>query len=83
MTFEYEIRLKDGRLVYVVGEAEVIYACDCGQGSHDHVESIEIESAVEVINDGGDSWLEVDSGCRAELESKVENKLYSELSDAA
>lgn len=84
MQFEYEIRLKDGRLVNVVGEAEVIHACDCCEG-RDHVEAIDIESAVLIVNDGADQWLEIEHGGRvgSEIESKVESLLYSELAGVA
>jgi hypothetical protein len=80
MNFEYEIRLKDGRTIAVVGVADVVYSCDCGQDNHDHIESIEIESAVEVT-EGGESWLEVEDSVIVELESKIENRLYSELEE--
>jgi hypothetical protein len=82
MQFEYEVKMRDGRRVNVVGEAQVTYSCDCGGETHDHIESIDIESAVEVVNDESDSWLELEDSALEELESRVEAKLYTELAVA-
>ena len=79
MTFEYEIRLKDGRLVNVVGEADLSFPL----GPDEHpVDSVEIESAVEVVN-GDEAWLDLalDSRLSAELEDKVADKLFAELQE--
>lgn len=83
MQFDFNIRLKDGRTVNVIGEAEVTPRCDCSGDSHNHIDAIEIESATLQVHDA--DWLEIECTplVMSELEYKVESKLYAELEDAA
>jgi hypothetical protein len=82
MDFEFEISLRDGRVVNAVGVADVTYGCDCCEG-RDHIEEIHVESAVLIVND--ESWLEIERSpaVLAELDSKIESKLYRELEGVA
>lgn len=80
MDYEFELTLKNGRTVNVVGCADVLNSCDCGGNFHPHIQDLGIDSAVLIVNDGEDSFLEVDI-CE-ELETAVENRIYSELEEA-
>lgn len=84
MEFEYEIRLKDGRTVFVTGEADISYACDCGGEGHTHIDSLDIDSAVLIVNDGEDQWLEIERGGKVltEIEDKVCDRIYAEMPEA-
>lgn len=81
MRFEYELLLNDGRVVNVVGEADI-----CGtEADEDFMIFIEVESATLVINDGADEWLEVEPSMSVtrEIEKKVIARILAERAEEA
>lgn len=78
---EIEAKLKDGRLVHIVGYVDLYETCMCheGDGPHRHIDDIEIESVVQLFEagtiDGGEITL--NSKEYAEVEEILEQEAYS------
>lgn len=83
--FEFECKLRDGRLVSVTGNARVLYACDCGDELHAHIDDLEIESVMQLWDSGTVEGREIERDDRVmqEIERKAEAHIYSELEEAA
>jgi hypothetical protein len=80
MDFEFEAKLKDGRLVNVVGTADVLHACDCDGEAHLHIDDMQIESVMQLWDSGTIEGREIERDERVmlEIERKAEAHIYSE-----
>jgi hypothetical protein len=85
MDFEFEVKLRDGRLVNVVGNARVLQACDCNGEAHYHIDELEIESVMQLWDSATVEGREIERDDRVmtEIERKAEAHIYSELEDEA
>ncbi len=73
--FEFEATLSDGRLISVVGTGSVMHGCDCdGTELHVHVETIELESVLQLFEAGTLEGDEIRLGTKAlrEVEAMAE-----------
>jgi len=84
--FETEVRLKDGRLMFVTGFYEIDLACDCEPNNfHPHISKLVIDSAVEVIDllDAEVHNPNIDVSAKAEIEELITEELYEEFKESA
>jgi hypothetical protein len=78
--FEFEVRLRSKRLVYVTGEADVVDGCDCGGGDlHRHVSDIRVGEVLQLWDAGTIEGHEITPNSREmqEIEREAERHLYS------
>lgn len=81
MSFEYELKLSDGRKVYAVGQAILMHRCDCCDG-RPHIQYLEVESLIELHADGRESEMTPEADVLIEIEGMCDSKLYAEIANA-
>jgi len=81
MDFEFEAVLRDGRRVFIVGEAEYSHSCDCNYCDGTHILSLDIESVTQLFEAGTVEGAEIKLGGKAwrEVESLAEDRVYSAI----
>lgn len=85
---EIEAKLKDGRLVHIVGYVNVYDNCQCHegevsgtQGPHRHVDGVEIESVIQLFDAGTVDGGEITLNSREynEVEQILESEAYTDV----
>jgi len=77
MSYEFSYVLTDGRVLSVVGDADVEYSCDCYCSAQAHVHVVEHTEMSAVDEHTGLEVLMTDM-MRAELEASAESWIYDQ-----
>lgn len=79
---EIEAKLKDGRLVLIVGHVDMSESCQChdGDSPHRHIGDVQVESVIQLFEVGALDGDEITPNSReyAEIEQIMEDWAYKE-----